>query len=145
MLGSLPLQMVPIFEIYEKTKLFEYLPLNSEVKRLTFRTISVILISIAAMVVPKFGLFINLTGACACTALAFLFPIKMFSIVNKEITRFWKLIHYVILIMGIFAGSISFLVSSVALVNAFSEPDELQEEFDSLKVQHFTSGNITVS
>ena len=32
---------------------------------------------IVATIVPKFGLFINLTGAFACTALAFILPVSI--------------------------------------------------------------------
>ena len=39
---------------------------------------TVILTAIMAMIVPKFGLFINLIGAFACTALAFVLPVRMY-------------------------------------------------------------------
>ena len=67
----------------EKTKGFEKLPsmfgdkfrwLNS----LVLRTLVVIASGYSAMIIPKFGLFINLTGAFACTALAFIIPVSFY-------------------------------------------------------------------
>ena len=113
--------MVPVFEIYEKTRPFMLVPLNSEVKRLTFRTLCVSMIALAAMGVPKFGLFLNLTGACACAALAFYFPIRMYNIIHTDLSKYWKIVHYLILILGVLAGSISFFISFIALLNAFTE------------------------
>ena len=46
-------------------------------KNIVLRTIIVVFTGLLAMVVPKFGLFINLTGAFACTALAFILPTLM--------------------------------------------------------------------
>jgi amino acid permease len=35
--------------------------------------------AIVAMVVPKFGLFINLVGSFACTALGFVIPVLVYN------------------------------------------------------------------
>ena len=39
------------------------------------RTLVVIFVAIIAMVIPNFGLFISLSGAFTCTALAFILPV----------------------------------------------------------------------
>ena len=44
----------------------------------------VMLTAVSAMVVPKFGLFVNLTGAFACTALAFVLPPLMYNKAYSE-------------------------------------------------------------
>ena len=37
-----------------------------------------------AMIVPKFGLFINLVGAFACTVLAFIMPVWIYNKLHKD-------------------------------------------------------------
>ena len=73
---------MPAVDITEKTEFFERLP-NLEsfprLKSIVFRTIAVAMAGILAMVVPKFGLFINLMGAFSCTALAFIMPILLYN------------------------------------------------------------------
>jgi len=89
LLCSYPMQIIPAVDISEKTRAFERLPTAKifprvilpqsdcfQAKSMIFRTLVVILTGISAMVVPKFGLFINLTGAFACTALAFVLPVR---------------------------------------------------------------------
>lgn len=82
LLGSYPLQIIPAIDITEKTKCFQSLPLPSCLeaypfaKNIVLRTLIVTLTAVLAMIVPKFGLFINLSGAFACTALAFILPVS---------------------------------------------------------------------
>mmetsp|Transcript_3602 Transcript_3602/g.4799 ORF Transcript_3602/g.4799 Transcript_3602/m.4799 type:complete len:88 (-) Transcript_3602:326-589(-) len=85
------MQMMPVFEIIESANLYNRIPTLSNfkpTKRMFFRTSFVLLTAIGAMVVPKFGLFINLIGAFACTALAFILPVRIYDLTHKdEITR----------------------------------------------------------
>ena len=81
LLGSYPIQVIPAFDIVESSNFFDKLPsIFGEKLRwlntLVLRTIIVIATGYSAMVIPKFGLFINLTGAFACTALAFIIPVS---------------------------------------------------------------------
>ena len=78
LLGSYPMQLMPVFEIYEKTQSYKKIPTMKAfqpLKRLLLRMLTVILTACGAMVVPKFGLFVNLIGSFACTALAFILPV----------------------------------------------------------------------
>jgi len=87
-----------------------------------WRTSAVILTAIIAMSVPKFGLFINLVGSVACTALAFIIPIKIYNTVFvKEITKVRKWLHLGIVVAGLIGGSLSFAISIYNIVLAFSE------------------------
>jgi amino acid permease len=84
LLGSFPIQVIPAIDITEKSKCFNALPsLFGDkyrwVNSIILRSIIVISTGLSAMVIPKFGLFINLTGAFACTALAFVVPVSIFN------------------------------------------------------------------
>jgi len=88
LLGSYPIQMMPVFQIIEKTRTFRKLKLAGKYKIYVWRTQCVSLTSIIAMSVPRFGLFINLVGSVACTALAFVFPVLIYNkTFEKEISR----------------------------------------------------------
>lgn len=76
------MQLMPVFEIIESANIYNKIPtLRSfrPTKRMVVRTIVVLLTAASAMVVPKFGLFINLIGSFACTALAFILPVRMYN------------------------------------------------------------------
>ena len=73
---------MPAFEVYEKTEAYLRLPTFNgcqPAKRLILRTLVLTGCAIMAMIVPKFGLFINLVGAFACTALAFIMPVWIYN------------------------------------------------------------------
>ncbi len=73
--------------------------------------------AVVAMVVPKFGLFINLVGSFACTALGFVIPVLIYNkAFDQEITKLWLWLHRLLMIFGVIAGSISFYVSIVNIV-----------------------------
>ena len=82
LLCSYPMQVIPAIDIAEKGSFYEKLPTWDKfprIKSMIFRSILVILTGISAMIIPKFGLFINLSGAFACTALAFVLPALMYN------------------------------------------------------------------
>ena len=82
LLGSYPMQLMPVFEIVESSTFYHRMPTLSSfqpTKRLFFRTLMVLLSATGAMIVPKFGLFINLIGSFACTALAFILPVRIYN------------------------------------------------------------------
>jgi len=77
---------------------------------------------VLAMTIPKFGMFINLTGAFACTALAFILPTVMYNKLYKEEMDINKRrFHYGLIGFGTVCGSISFFMSMQEIIRAFSE------------------------
>ena len=76
LLGSFPMQVMPAIDITEKTECFRKLPNILNNKSTIMRTLIVLMTGFLAMTIPKFGMFINLTGAFACTALAFILPVS---------------------------------------------------------------------
>ena len=122
------MQIMPVFEIFEKSATYQNLPTVGTfpaAKRLILRTVAVILVAISAMIVPKFGLFINLIGAFACTALAFVLPVIMYNqMYSKDMTFKSRVLHYALMAFGITCGLISFVVSFIDIVNSFGEEKE---------------------
>ena len=125
LLGSYPMQLMPVFEIVESSGLYSRLPTMDSfkpTKRMLFRTTLVLITAVGAIVVPKFGLFINLIGSFACTSLAFILPIYMYNKTFRgQISQRRKYMHYLLLVFGIICGSISFVISIKEIVAAFSE------------------------
>ena len=81
------------------------------------------------MIVPKFGLFINLIGAFACTALAFVIPVIMYNkMYSKDMTFKSRVLHYALMAFGVTCGLISFVVSFIDIVNSFGEGNETVPE-----------------
>jgi len=134
LLGSYPMQMMPVFEIIETAKCYGRIPTMSSFrpsKRMCFRTSLVLLTAFGAMVVPKFGLFINLIGAFACTALAFILPVRIYDMTHyEEMTTRRKWMHRLLVCFGIICGLISFVISVRDLVKAFSEGEDAAVEED---------------
>lgn len=126
-MGSFPMQLVPVFEIIEKSDLYNRLPTMQcfmASKRLFSRALLVLISATGALIVPKFGLFINLNGSFACTALAFVMPVWMYNQTHEgKISLSWKFTHYIIVIFGTICGAISFIVSILEIIEAFKEPD----------------------
>jgi amino acid permease len=131
LLGSFPMQVLPVFDIYEKTKVFKKLDYFSKlevpfIKRPALRSLLVIIAAFFAMIVPKFGLFINLIGAFACTSLAFILPVRIYDKLFKdEISNIRKCMHIILVVFGCVVGAISFCLSFYELIKAFSEEDDL--------------------
>lgn len=145
------MQMMPVFEIYEKSSLYQNtLPCSNSgvsgmTKRLSMRTLAVIFTAIMAMIVPKFGLFISLTGSFACTCLAFILPIMMYDMLYKEETsKCIKNVHKMILVVGISAGLISFAVAFSALVKAFNEEEDIGDIDEALLANSTTQATIPI-
>lgn len=147
LVGSYPMQLMPVFEIYEKTKSYRRIPTLPQFtpfKRLLLRTLLVIVTAIGAMIVPKFGLFINLIGAFACTALAFILPVYMYNkIFSEEISERRRWLHYALVIFGCICGAISFVVSMMELIAAFSDSDESGEAALPTPVQQSENEAVT--
>ena len=109
---------MPAIDITEKTDCFSAIPNPSAkfpyLKNIIVRTLIVISTGILAMVVPKFGLFINLTGAFACTALAFVLPVLMYTKLFKdEMSTLKKYFHYFVVVFGTLCGGVSFIISFI--------------------------------
>lgn len=118
---------MPAYEIYEKSESYLRLPSSKSfapAKRLILRTITLIACAIAAMVVPKFGLFINLVGAFACTLLVFVLPVWIYNKAHKgALNTVRRYFHYALVIFGIIVGSIATIVSIYELIKAFAHED----------------------
>ena len=85
--------------------------------------------AIIACVVPKFGLFINLVGAFACTALAFVMPVWIYNRLHSEtLTNTKRYLHYALVIFGLIAGGIASVVSIYDLVQAFAHQEAVEEK-----------------
>ena len=89
----------------------------------------VLLSATSALLVPKFGLFINLVGAFSCTALAFVLPVYMYNKTHQDsLTKRWKFAHMSLLLFGCICGAISFIVSIVEITKAFAHNDPSDEQ-----------------
>jgi amino acid permease len=89
LVGSYPIQMMPVFQIVEKSALYQKIPNHKRfkiLKDLVWRSVAVILTAVSAMVIPRLGLFLNLVGSFACTALAFILPVVIYDKLHKEET-----------------------------------------------------------
>ena len=82
-----------------------------------------------AMIVPKFGLFINLVGAFACTVLAFIMPVWIYNKLYKdEISKTKKILHHCLVFFGIIVGGIATVVSVYDLMQAFAHQEDAEEK-----------------
>ena len=98
-------------------------------KRLILRTLLLIACAIMAMIVPKFGLFINFVGAFACTALAFVMPVWIYNTQHQdEMSRTKRIGHHALLLFGIIVGGIASTVSVYELVQAFAKQDQEEDK-----------------
>ena len=134
LLGTYIPQAMPAIDIIEKTQIFKNLSNPFEkygypyIKNIILRTLLVLFTGLLATIIPKFGLFINLTGAFACTALAFILPILMYNRVFADtITVNEKRLHWFLVIFGSMCGLISFIMSLVEIVKAFGSADSEEE------------------
>jgi hypothetical protein len=118
---------MPVFQIVEKTWCYrQLLPSFCGLKRPATRTVLVGCGCMLAMVIPKFGLFINFIGALSCTALVFFVPVMAYdSLFWNEMGWFRKLWHKFIVLFGAVCGGLSLIASSEALYEALQlEPVE---------------------
>ena len=129
LLGSYPIQVVPAIDVTEKMPWFVNSPnpfakINPYIKNIILRSIIVIFTGILAQGVPKFGLFIGLTGAFACTALAFILPTMMYNkVFANEISRNRRYAHNALIVFGTVVGSISFMLSFIEIIKSFTEEE----------------------
>lgn len=125
------MQLMPVFEIIESSGFYNRIPTLISfrpTKRMCFRTVVVLLTATGAIIVPKFGLFINLIGSFACTSLAFILPVYMYNkMFSEELSKRRKYMHYTLLAFGCVCGTISFIISIKEIVNAFSVNDQSAE------------------
>lgn len=71
------------------------------------------------MLVPQFGLFLNLLGALTGTALVFIMPATIYNRVYKdEITCVRKVMHFILLLFGCVVGLIASTISLFELIEA---------------------------
>lgn len=125
LLGSYPIQMMPVFQIVEKTSAFVKFKALGKFKIYVFRTACVIMTAVIAGSVPKFGLFINLVGSVACTALAFVIPVLIYNrAFAGEMSKCKIWTHYALIVGGCMGGGLSLYVSVANIILAFEDNDE---------------------
>jgi len=79
-----------------------------------------------ALLIPHFGLFVNLVGAGACTAIAFVLPAYFHYVLHKEsVYTHWKpkAVGVGVVLFGVVGGALSFVLSMVDLVNVIAGGD----------------------
>ena len=100
-------------------------------KRLVLRTLMLVMCAIMAMIVPKFGLFINLVGAFACTVLAFIMPVWIYNkLYADELTTQKRIAHHLLVFFGIVVGGIATAVSVYELMEAFAHQDDADQKIE---------------
>ena len=123
LLASFPLQMFPCLDIVEGFRWYKSLPNWSSfpaAKFLMTRTLLVVFCGIIAVLVPKFGLFLDFIGAFAGTVLWFILPIIFYNKSHEgELSTKRLAFNYSILGVGGLFGGISALASFIELVRAF--------------------------
>lgn len=86
-------------------------------KILISRTLVVIFWGIVAIIVPKFGLFLDFIGAFSGTVLCFVLPVLYYNKAFKDEITKWRLaINYSILIVGSVFGGVSAVASFFAIL-----------------------------
>ena len=115
---------MPAFEINESTSCFSKIKLPSikfqYLKNIILRTVTVLFIGMLATIVPKFGLFVNLLGSVACTALAYIIPIFLYNKMCEDLVSVWRRrFHYFLIIFGFACGIVSFIMSLLNIIAAF--------------------------
>ena len=124
LLTSFPVQALPAFEINESTSWFNKIKFSNiefqYLKNIILRTVTVLFIGMLATIVPKFGLFVNLLGSLACTALAYIIPIFLYNKMCEDLVSIWRRrIHYLLIVFGFACGIVSFVMTLLDIIAAF--------------------------
>jgi proton-coupled amino acid transporter len=124
---TFPIMMWPAVQILEGSRLFRALECcggggNPLMQSIVFRTLLVAVVSIAAIFIPKFGLFVGLIGCLSCSMLAFILP-AMFSLKLDHSERSRPL-RWFMVGFGVIGGGISFVVTMIELVEAVAKDAE---------------------
>ena len=88
------------------------------VQSVLFRTALVGVVSVAAIFIPRFGLFVSLIGCLSCSMLAFILP-ALFSLKLDPGERS-RAVRWFMVGFGVIGGGISFVVTIAELVNAMA-------------------------
>jgi len=118
LLCSYQIQLVPAISIFEKTQFFQNLTSKFWInfRFYLFRSLIVIITGGIAVLIPNFGLFINLSGAFSSAALAFVLPPLLYlKYFKDQITPLSKIANYTSLAIGIIGGLISIVMTLLAL------------------------------
>jgi len=108
-----PLCIFPVFQIFE-SGIRCLRGVDGVWRRCGFRTCVVVSTGLVGAIIPHFGLFLGLIGSFACSMLAFVFP-ALFHLKRPEksanASRWVDVKDVAILLFGIIAGAISFVVT----------------------------------
>jgi amino acid permease len=106
-LCSYPVQILAAFEIYENHEFFkEGTPVKRKVKRVSIRSLIILLITGIALLIPDFTDFLNIAGSIGSAAIAFVLPPILYLIefkgtLSKPMIGF----NYFIILFGV-AGAV---------------------------------------
>ena len=93
---------------------------------LLFRTILVLCSGVVAFSVPHFSLFLNLIGAVACSALAFILPVAFFHRLYGDDQKAWrKGAHVGVVVFGAIGSMTSLVVTVLELVRVSTTGEEV--------------------
>jgi amino acid permease len=121
------LQMVPVFKLMVKSRLYQKIPYKDShpfLVQYIFRCLVMIFYTGLGYFIPNLGQLLNLQGAFTGTFIAFVFPILFyFRVFGYQISEAERTFYTILLIVGITGGIISSLTAANALL--FGKEDNL--------------------
>ena len=116
---SYPLQILCAFEIVEDLPFFQN-PQDSKLKKnlklYTERILTILLVTGAAIIIPKFTDFLNISGAVGAAALGFVLPALYHMKTELSPTRWQTAINIFMIAFGIGGGIYSVYYSVKSLI-----------------------------
>ena len=109
---SYPLQILVAFDIGEQHRFFKE-GSNLKLKKVVFRSIIIVFVTLIASVIPDFTLFLDIAGALGAGVIAFILPPLLYNAEFKETIEPWKKYsNYAIIVFGVVGCTIS-IVNSI--------------------------------
>ena len=119
LLGSYPIQMFAPLHIIENYSWYHKIPTfeNFDLRYYGIRALYVIFTGIMAIIVPRFGLFLDFLGSFAGTALWLIIPVIIYEKAFKgTLTVPQIILNKIILIIGVVFGGISTALSFYTMI-----------------------------
>ena len=114
---SYPLQILVAFDIGEQHRFFKE-GSNLKLKKVCFRSIIIVFITLVASVIPDFTLFLDIAGALGAGVIAFILPPLLYNAEFKETIQPWKKYsNYAIIVFGVVGCTISIVNSIQTIIN----------------------------
>ncbi|CAD8190975.1 unnamed protein product [Paramecium pentaurelia] len=121
LLLSFPVQLLPAFQILEgNEKVNSYIYKSQDSanrKRIIIRMVQVVLLSLIAMFIPQFAVFLSLVGGFSGSALQFYFPLVIYkkNFYDSQPVR-QRTTYCCLMIIGIIVGSFAAINSLILLI-----------------------------